>query len=235
MNVVFTECRRIASDIRSYYVYLAGNAGAHTPVNVAIWDSRTRNFVASAPVSDADPAVHSVDRVNLAVDASDRFCVAWAESPTPDFINQIAARVMQFDGTNITYLTHSFFPFVNYDPDGSLGLTTLTPSVATTTRQICIAAKGTVNSTNNPAGGPNTAAETTLYTVISTPVGAAPTLTAVHSGNSLVISWPASVTGFTLESTDSLPAPGWTTVGGVVNNSATITIGPGNKFYRLRQ
>jgi len=104
-----------------------------------------------------------------------------------------------------------------------------------TTRQICIAAKGTINSTNNPTGGPNTAAETTLYTVISTPVGAAPTLTAVHSGNSLVIFWPASVTGFTLESTDSLPAPGWTTVGGVVNNSATITIGSGNKFYRLRQ
>jgi len=210
---------RIASDIRSYYVYLTGNAGAHTPVNVAIWDSRTRNFVASAPVSDTEPAVHSVDRVNLAVDASDRFCVAWAESPTPDFINQIAARVMQFDGTNITYLTHSFFPFVNYDPDGSLNLTTLAPSVAMTTRQICIAAKGTINSTNNPAGGPNTAAETTLYTVISTPV----------------ISWPAAVTGFTLESTDRLPAPNWTTVGGVANNSATITIGSGNKFYRLRQ
>ncbi|PYJ79539.1 MAG: hypothetical protein DME22_25305 [Verrucomicrobia bacterium] len=142
---------------------------------------------------------------------------------------------MQFDGTNITYLTHSFFPFVNYDPDGSLNLTTLTPSVAMTTRQICIAAKGTINSTNNPAAGPNTAAETTLYTVISTPVGAAPALTAVRSGNSLVISWPASVTGFTLESTGSLPAPSWTTVGGVVNNSATITIGSGNKFYRLRQ
>ena len=104
-----------------------------------------------------------------------------------------------------------------------------------TTRQICIAAKGTVNSTNNPAGGPNTAAETTLYTVISTPVGAAPSLTAVRSGNSLVISWPTSVTGFTLESTGSLPAPGWTTVGGVANNSVTITIGPAQQFYRLRQ
>ena len=104
-----------------------------------------------------------------------------------------------------------------------------------TTRQICIAAKGTVNSTNNPAAGPNTAAETTLYTVISTPVGAAPSLTAVRSGNSLVISWPAAVTGFTLESTGSLPASSWTPVGGVANNSATITIGSGNKFYRLRQ
>ena len=142
---------------------------------------------------------------------------------------------MQFDGTNITYLTHSFFPFVNYDPDGSLSLTTVNPSVAMTTRQICIAAKGTINSTNNPAGGPNTAAETTLYTIIGTPVGAAPTLTAVHSGTSLVISWPASVAGFTLESTDSLPAPGWTPVGGVVNNSVSVAIGSGNKFYRLRQ
>src|SRR5207253_3197744 len=186
----------VVSDDRTGYSSTVGEvttfaiitpAGAVVKTNTLV-DSRTRNFVASAPVSDTDPAVHSVDRVNLAVDASDRFCVAWAESPTPDFINQIAARVMQFDGTNITYLTHSFFPFVNYDPDGSLNLTTLTPSVAMTTRQICIAAKGTINSTNNPAAGPNTAAETTLYTVISTPVGAAPALTAVRSGNSLVIS-----------------------------------------------
>src|SRR6185369_16827178 len=105
---------RIASDIRSEYVYLAGNAGAKTPVNVAIWDARTRNFVASAQVSDTDPATHSVDRVNLAVDALDRICVAYVIRPTTDFTqNQIAARVLKFDGTNVTYLTHSFFPFVN--------------------------------------------------------------------------------------------------------------------------
>src|SRR5439155_16826614 len=161
---------RIASDIRSYYVYLAGNAGAHTPVSVAIWDSRTRKFVASAPVSDTDPSIHIASRVVVAVDASDRFCVAYGLQPSGNFSQeQTAVRVMSYDGTNITYLTHSFFPFVNYDPDGGLGLTTVTPSVAMTTRQICIAAKGTINSTNNPAGGPNTATETTLYTVINHP------------------------------------------------------------------
>jgi len=113
---------RIASDIRSYYVYLAGNAGAHTPVSVAIWDSRTRKFVASAPVSDTDPSIHVASRVVVAVDASDRFCVAYGLQPNGNFSQeQVAARVMSFDGTNITYLTHSFFPFVNYDADGSLG------------------------------------------------------------------------------------------------------------------
>jgi len=164
---------RIGSDIRSYFVYLAGQtpeSGKGDPVNVAIWDSRTGQFVTSATVTDTDPAVQSVGRVVVAVDALDRFCVAYGLRPNGGFLNeQTAARVMKFDGANVTYLTHSFFPFVNFDPDGSSGLTTVTPSVAMTTRQICIAAKGTINTTNNPAGGPNTAAETTLYTVISHP------------------------------------------------------------------
>jgi len=43
------------------------------------------------------------------------------------------------------------------------------------------------------------------------------------------------VTGFTLQSTDSLTSPSWTPVDGVANNSVTVTIGAGSKFYRLRQ
>ncbi len=62
-----------------------------------------------------------------------------------------------------------------------------------------------------------------------------PPLSVTDSAGSVTISWPSAVTGFTLESTASLTAPSWSTVGGVVNNSAKITIGGGNKFYRLRQ
>jgi hypothetical protein len=51
----------------------------------------------------------------------------------------------------------------------------------------------------------------------------------------LTISWAQSVTGFTLESTDSLLNPVWTAVPGVANNSVTVQIGSGSKFYRLRK
>src|SRR5205814_5449620 len=210
---------RIAGDIRSPYVYLAGKEpeSAHGVVTLAVWDSRTRNFVTSAPVSDTDPALHTVDRVAVAVDALGRVCVAYVLRPDADFAaDQIAARVLKFDGTNVTYLSHSFFPFVNYDPDGSLGLTTANPSVAMTTRQICIAGKGTMNSTNNPAGGPNTAANTTLYTVVSHPdpqntPGAEPiVITSITtSGQAFTISWTGGTGPYLLQKKASLNDPAW--------------------------
>jgi hypothetical protein len=60
-------------------------------------------------------------------------------------------------------------------------------------------------------------------------------LSASLSGNQLTISWPVDVTGFTLEDADSLTNPAWGAVGGVANNSVTVTAGPGNKFFRLRK
>lgn len=72
-----------------------------------------------------------------------------------------------------------------------------------------------------------------LYSIGASTPG--PSLSASLSVNSLTISWPTGVTGYTLESTDSLTNPSWGTVGGVVNNSVTVTVAPGNKFYRLRQ
>jgi hypothetical protein len=72
-----------------------------------------------------------------------------------------------------------------------------------------------------------------LYSI--PPVASNPTLSIGAGAGSVTISWPSAVTGFTLESTDSLTAPSWSPVVGVANNSVTITIGAGNKFYRLRQ
>jgi hypothetical protein len=166
---------RIGSDIRSHYVYLAGAtpSAAKAPVSVAIWDARTGLCVATNTASDTDPTVHSIDRVTVAVDASDRFCVVYDLNPDPTVWSnfQIAARIGKFDGSNVWWLTPSFFPFVNSenDPSSVLGFLTETPSVTMTTNFICIAGKGTVNSTNNASAGPDTAAETTLYTVITQP------------------------------------------------------------------
>jgi hypothetical protein len=62
---------------------------------------------------------------------------------------------------------------------------------------------------------------------------AAPMLSIAKSGNSVTVSWPAGVTGFTLQSASSLTNPQWASVPGVANNSVTITIGTSNQFFRL--
>ncbi|HVU09030.1 MAG TPA: LamG-like jellyroll fold domain-containing protein [Verrucomicrobiae bacterium] len=62
-----------------------------------------------------------------------------------------------------------------------------------------------------------------------------PTISYSVSGNQITLSWPNDVSGFTLESTASLTSPVWTLVSGVVNNSVTLTISPGNQFFRLRK
>jgi hypothetical protein len=64
---------------------------------------------------------------------------------------------------------------------------------------------------------------------------AAPSLSVRLADNTLTISWPADVTDYRLESTDSLTNANWNTVGGVVNNSVTVAVGPGHQFFRLRQ
>jgi hypothetical protein len=60
-------------------------------------------------------------------------------------------------------------------------------------------------------------------------------LQATRSGNNLVISWPAEATGYTLESSSTLPGSTWTAVAGVTGNSVTVPITGSAQFYRLRK
>lgn len=62
-----------------------------------------------------------------------------------------------------------------------------------------------------------------------------PKLEVKLSGTSIVITWPAAATGFVLETTANLSGGTWTTVPGVTGNTATIPVGAGNAFFRLRQ
>ncbi|MGI8966092.1 MAG: PEP-CTERM sorting domain-containing protein [Limisphaerales bacterium] len=68
---------------------------------------------------------------------------------------------------------------------------------------------------------------------------AAPTLTITRSGTNVVITWPTTFTGFTLEGTPTLSPPIiWTTIPSTVNgtnNTATVIAGSGNQFFRLRK
>jgi hypothetical protein len=72
-----------------------------------------------------------------------------------------------------------------------------------------------------------------LYSLSDTPAEPV-SLTISRSGDKIVISWPTSVSGYSLEQTDSLTSGAWTGVNGVSNNSVEIPIAPGQMYYRLR-
>jgi hypothetical protein len=73
-----------------------------------------------------------------------------------------------------------------------------------------------------------------LVSVVQTP--GAPLLTITYAGNQAVVSWPASVTGFTLQTNTDLANGTWGNyLGTVVNNSTTNSPPKGNLFFRLKQ
>src|SRR5208337_3753994 len=76
-----------------------------------------------------------------------------------------------------------------------------------------------------------------LLAVVQTP--GAPLLTILHSGNSVIVSWPVTPGGYTVQQNNNLANPaGWSAYGGTVstNNGVTsITVTPpvGNLVFRL--
>jgi hypothetical protein len=76
-----------------------------------------------------------------------------------------------------------------------------------------------------------------VLAVVQTP--GAPLLTITHSGESVIVSWPVSPGGFTVQQNGNLAnAAGWSTYGGAVRtnngvNSITLTPSVGNLFFRL--
>ena len=196
---------------------------------------------ASATVGDTDVACDSLGNV----------CVAWDGVPTTanlgtnqnqNFFVSVMARVFHFDGKKVTPQTHTFFPFVNHETDTNAiqGFTFSYPNVDMTTKYLCVAAKGTISSTNNPAGPLDSAPLTTLYTIINNPGWVPPTLTATGSGGNVIISWPASAGDGTLQSTSKLKPTTW---GNVTPQPPTVLVGgdtyqktvpvTGNTYFRL--
>ena len=62
-----------------------------------------------------------------------------------------------------------------------------------------------------------------------------PQLAVSLQGSSVILSWPADADGFILESTDRLPAAGWTPVTGTQNHTVTITLEGNHRFFRLHK
>jgi hypothetical protein len=62
----------------------------------------------------------------------------------------------------------------------------------------------------------------------------APFLTITYSGNRAIVSWPSSVTGWTLQTNASLSPGNWVNYGAtVINNAVTNSPPPGKLFFRL--
>jgi hypothetical protein len=81
-------------------------------------------------------------------------------------------------------------------------------------------------------GGPSAAK---IPVVIEVPSTEAPTLSLTVSGDNVVISWPATATGYTLQSATVLTSSAWTDISGVQNNSYTVSKSAGNQFFRLKK
>ena len=159
---------RIAGHINSPYVFLTGKVSTGPVVRLSVWDSRTRTYVATADVSEGGFR-GDFDRANLAVDAYNNVVIGWVAKPDGYEQQQVATRVMTLDeaSKSIKALTASFLPFINNSTVG--GIRTLQMSLAMTTKQILIAAKGEINLANKPAQGADSPREINFYTVISHP------------------------------------------------------------------
>ena len=239
---------RIGGHINSPYVYLAGGASLITQagniepaVRVAVFDSRNQSFVAHARVDTRNGAT---DRVVVSPDALDRFVVAFVDKPAGFAANQVVARVMRFDecSRSIQAMTPSFFPFVNHKGNG---VTLANPSVAITTREILVAAKGSVNLANDPEGDADSRLLSNVYTVISHPYPQDdPTKPAVAPGIHLsaaiplvngkaTLSWTGGQGPFTVQTRGSITEPWKDFRTGVTPSSITLDVTGGQAYFRV--
>ena len=238
---------RMAGHIHSPYIYLAGKVTTANLIKVVAWDTRDLSFVAAADVS--EPAfAGGFDRANLAVDALNRITVGWVSQPEGYEKQQVAARILALDevAKTITPLTGSFLPFINAAQSGGIGSVGM--SIAMTTRQICVAAKGEINLQNKPDQGafinPNTGEplkEINFFTVFTHPNpqddptapvgGQVPVFTkvAINANGSLTLEWTG---GGALESALTLGGS-WQGVAGATS-PYTAPADQLASYYRIR-
>ena len=235
---------RIAGHINSPYVFLAGKVSTGPIVRVAAWDTRTRAFVTFADVSEGG-FQGDFDRATVTVDSLSRLVVAWVAKPNGYEQQQVAARVLAFDEASKTIkpLTASFLPFVNASPLG--GIRSLGMSLAMTTKEILVAAKGEINLANKPELGANSPRELNFYTIISHPepktdplaTGADPIRISKFQvqGTNLVVEWTGGAAPFKVQRRAALGAGVWEDVQTGTDRTALLPNDGGAGFIRISQ
>ena len=72
------------------------------------------------------------------------------------------------------------------------------------------------------------------WSLVAVQTPGAPLLTITYANHQAIVSWPSSVTGWTLQSNNKAGATNWVNyAGSVVNNAVTISSPTGNQFFRL--
>jgi hypothetical protein len=114
-----------------------------------------------------------------------------------------------------------------------------------------IAGGGVMNSTNGPyslsgtigqvdASGALTNGNYSVtggfWAIYAVQTSGAPLLNIIFTNNQAVVSWPSSVTGWTLQTNSSVTTTNWTNyAGAVVNNTVTNSSPKGTLYFRLFQ
>jgi hypothetical protein len=75
-----------------------------------------------------------------------------------------------------------------------------------------------------------------FWAIYAVQTAGAPLLTIIYSNNAAVVSWPASASGWTLQTNSNVATTNWSNyVGTVVNNAVTNSPPLGKLFFRLIQ
>jgi len=90
------------------------------------------------------------------------------------------------------------------------------------------------------ASGPMTGGSYSMtggfWTIGAVQTPGAPILTIVSSNDQVIVFWPTSATGWTLQTNGDLGTTNWGDyLGAIVNNRATNSVLTGNLFFRLKQ
>jgi hypothetical protein len=233
---------RIAGHVNHPYVFLAGKVTTGPIIRVAVFDARTRTFVTSTEVSEGGFR-GDFNRANLAVDALGRTVVSWVARPDGYEVDQVAARVLALEnGTTLRALTPSFLAFINQAPTG--GIRTFQMSLAMTTRQILVAAKGEINLANKPELGATSFQQANFYTVISHPnpaedptpsaVASTPiTTAATRSATGVALSWTGGNAPFKVQKRNLALSGDWMDVLTTSDRTAEVVPEGDAGFYRV--
>ncbi len=232
---------RIAGHINQPYVFVAGKVNTGPFVRVAAFDARTRTYVAAAEASEGGFR-GDFDRANVAADALGRVVVSWVARPDGYEQQQVAARVLALEGTTIRALTPSFLPFINQAPVG--GIRTFQMSIAMTTKQILVAAKGEINLENKPDLGVTSPRELNFYTVISHPAPAEDptpsafpstpiTVTSARSAGGVTITWAGGNAPFKVQKRSTATSGTWVDVSTTSNRSVEVPVDGDAGFFRV--
>ena len=75
-----------------------------------------------------------------------------------------------------------------------------------------------------------------VFTLSNLPPAPPPWLTIIYANNQAIVSWPSSVSGWTLQTNNQLAAGAWSNYSGpIISNTITNSPTMGNLFFRLKQ